>query len=120
MLVSSFYSASNIFLIVILLAPPPSPLSLRIGTLGDTFPALFQLKRFFTYSDLLVQNTLDAITLQNRCVIRWKLLLNGFRSVLVNATGDKSLRLKIRFVSRDLVLSDRATCTIASRVNFFD
>ena len=28
--------------------------------------------------------------------------------------------LKIWFVSRDLVLSDRATCTIASRVNSFD
>jgi hypothetical protein len=34
----------------------------------------------------------------------------------VNAT-EKPLRLKIRFVSRDLVLSGRATCTIASRVN---
>ena len=37
----------------------------------------------------------------------------------VNAT-DKPLRLKIQFVSRDLVPSDRVTCTIASRVNFFD
>ena len=37
----------------------------------------------------------------------------------MNST-DKSLRLKIRFVSRDLVPSDRATCTISSRVNFFD
>ena len=31
-----------------------------------------------------------------------------------------TLRLKTQFVSRDLVPSDRATCTIASRVNFFD
>ena len=31
---------------------------------------------------------------------------------------NKPLRLKFRFVSRDLVPSDRATCTIASRVNF--
>ena len=45
--VSSFLSASNIFLIVVLLAPPSSPLPFRIGTLGDTFHVLFQLKRFF-------------------------------------------------------------------------
>ena len=31
----------------------------------------------------------------------------------------QTLRLKIRFVSRDLVPNGRATCTIASRVNFF-
>ena len=31
----------------------------------------------------------------------------------------KSLRLKIQFVSRELVPGDRATCTIGSRVNFF-
>ena len=37
----------------------------------------------------------------------------------MNAT-DKRLRLKFRFVSRDLVPSDRATYTIAFRVNFFD
>ena len=35
-------------------------------------------------------------------------------------TSDKPSKLKVRFVSRDLVPSDRATCTIASRVNFFD
>ena len=39
-------------------------------------------------------------------------------SVFVNVT-DKRLRLKTRFVSRDLVPSDRATCTIASGVNFY-
>ena len=33
---------------------------------------------------------------------------------------DEPLGLKIRFLSRDLVLSDRVTCTIASRMNFFD
>ena len=44
---------------------------------------------------------------------------NSFRSVLVNAT-DKPLRLKIRFVSRDLAPRDRATCTIASRIYFFN
>ena len=30
-----------------------------------------------------------------------------------------TLQTKIRFVSRDLIPSDRATCTIASRMNFF-
>jgi hypothetical protein len=37
----------------------------------------------------------------------------------VSTTGEP-LRLKIPFLSRELVLSDQATCTIASRVNFFD
>jgi hypothetical protein len=33
---------------------------------------------------------------------------------------DKPITLKIRFVFRDFVPSDRATCTIAPRVNNFD
>ena len=37
----------------------------------------------------------------------------------MNAT-DKPLRLKVQFVSRDLVLIDPGTCMTASRVNFFD
>ena len=37
----------------------------------------------------------------------------------MNAT-DRPFRLKIRLVYRVLVLSDRATCAIVSRVNFFD
>ena len=57
--------------------------------------------------------------MKDRCLIRWRLLLNGLRSVLVNAI-DKPLKLKFSFVStRDLVPSDRATCIIASRANFF-
>ena len=32
----------------------------------------------------------------------------------------QTVKLKSKFVSRDLVPSDRATYTIASRVNFFD
>jgi hypothetical protein len=39
---------------------------------------------------------------------------------VISKATDKPLRLKIRFVSRDLVPSDLGTCTIASRVNFFD
>ena len=58
-------------------------------------------------------------TPQNRCLIYWRLLLSGFRSVWMNAS-DKPSKPKIRFVSRDLVPSDRATCTIASRVNFLN
>ena len=125
---SSFLSASNIFLIVILLGSPTlvfiivtgaAAFSIRTGALGNTFPVLFQLKGFFIYSDQFVQNSLYVITPQNRCLIFWRLLLSGFRSVLMNTATDKPLRLKIRFVSRDLVPSDRATCTIASGVNFF-
>ena len=46
----------------------------------------------------------------------------GFRSVLSSECNRQTpLRLKIRFVSnRNLVPSDRATCMITSRVNFFD
>ena len=117
---SCFFSVSNIFLIVILLDPPhlarAFALSIRFGALGNTFLVLFQPKRFFLFSDQFLQNTL-VITPQNQCLICWRLLLSGFRSVLVNATN-KFLRLKIRFVSRDMVPKYRATCTIASRVNF--
>ena len=119
---SSFFSVSNIFLIVILLDPPhlarAFALSIRFGALGNTFPVLFQLKRFFIYSDQFLQNTL-VITPQNQCLICWRLLSSGFRSVLLNGT-DKPLTLKIRLVSSDLVPSDRVTCTIASGENFFD
>ena len=83
-----FSSASNILLTFI----PSEPLvfnntlSIRTGALGDTFPVLFRLKRFLIYSDQFLQNTLNVITPQNRCLIPWRLLLSGFRSVLVNAT----------------------------------
>jgi hypothetical protein len=40
--------------------------------------------------------------------------------VRVGECNWQTLRLKIRFVSRDLVQSDRRTCTIVFRVNFFD
>ena len=112
----------SIFLIVILLDPPhllfTIALSIWTGPLGKTFPVRFQLKWFFIYSDQFLHNALYVITPQNWCVIHWKLLLSGFKWVLVIVT-DKPLRLNTRLVSRDLVPSDRATCTIASRVNLF-
>ena len=120
--VSSFLSTSNIFLIVILLDPPHYIITLsdRTWALENTSPVLFQRKWFFVYSDQCVQNALYyEITLQNWCLIRWRLLLSGFRSVLVIAT-DKSLQLKIRFVLRDLVPNNRATWSIVSRANFVD
>ena len=43
-----FFSSSNVFLIAILLVPPPFifiiAISVRTGPLGSTFPMLFQLK----------------------------------------------------------------------------
>ena len=111
-------SASNIFLILILLLGSPHFItwSDRTGALGNTFPVLFQLKWFFIYYDQLVQNAFYAVTPRNWCLIRWRLLLSGFRSVLVDAT-DKPLRLK-----SDLCLGTwfRANCMIASRANSFD
>ena len=113
-----FLLASNILLIVILLDPPhltfTITFSFRTGVSGNTFLVLFQLKWFYIYSDQFVRNVLHMIPPENWCVIHWKLLLSGFRSVSVHP-----LRLKIRFVFRVLVPSDRATCTIAFRANFF-
>src|SRR6202034_2588931 len=58
------------------------------------------------YSAELMLDTLEII-------IKWL-------QVSVSDRNDKPLRLKIRFVFRDLVPSDRTTCMIASRMNFFD
>ena len=118
--VTSFLSTSNIFLIGILLDPPPfiftTAFSFWTGALGNIFPVLFQLKGFSIYSDQFLQNALYVIAPQNRCLIPWRLSLSGFRSVFVIATDKlEPLRLKVRFMSRD----DRAICTI-SRMNFFN
>ena len=114
---SSFLSAPYIFLIVIVLVD--SLFSRQTGPSGNTFPVLFQVLRFLIYYEKFVQKASYLMTPKNCCLICWRLFLNGFRSVLVKAT-DKPLGLKILFVSRALVPSDRATCTIASRVNFFN
>ena len=58
----------------------------RTGALGNTFPMLFPRKESFIYSDQLVQHTLCVIAPENWYLIRWRLLLSGFRSVLVDAT----------------------------------
>ena len=48
-----------------------------------------------------------------------EIILNWLQvSVSVNDCNRQTLQIKFRFVSRDLVLSDQAICTIASRVNF--
>ena len=82
---------------------------------------LFRLNWFFIYSNQFLQNSLyvSPEIPENRCIIHWRLLLNGLRSVLVNAT-DKPFRLKNLIVSnRDLVPHDRMTCVIAFRLIFF-
>ena len=90
---SSFLSASN-FLIVIRLAVTHFYTPGWNGPLGSTFPVLFRVKWFFIYSNQFLQNAfyVSPETPENRSIIHWRLLLNGFRSVLVNAT-DKPLRL---------------------------
>ena len=60
--------------------------SFRIGAFGNTFLMLFQLKWFFIVYDQLIQAAFFVVTPQDWCLIRWILLLSGFRSVLVNAT----------------------------------
>ena len=93
---SSFLSASNVFLIAIRLAPATNFYSPgRNWPSGSTFPVLFRLKRFSIYSDQFLQNPfyVSPEISKNRSIIHWRLLLNGFRSVLVNVT-DKPFRLK--------------------------
>ena len=114
---SSFLSAPNIFLIVIVSVD--YLISSRTGSSGNTFPVLFQVLRFLIYSEKSILKPLNLMTPKNCCLIRWRLFLNGFRSVLVNVT-DKPLGLKVQFVSRALVPRYQGTCTIASRVNFFN
>ena len=117
---SSFLSASNIFLIVLLDTPQVTlGFSIPSGALGNTFPILFQPKWFFLNFDQFQKNTLHVIP-QDWWLICWKSLLSGFRSVWLNAKKNLRLRLKIWIISRDLVPSDRAICTIASRLTFSD
>ena len=46
---------------------------------GRDIQVIFYLLQF-------LQNTLNVITPQNWCLIRWRLLLSGYRSVLVRKT----------------------------------
>ena len=93
--VSTFLSASSVFLIAIRVAPSGSGTNFftpgRNGPLRNTFPVLLRVKWFFIYSDQFLQNAL-YVSSEIWSLIRWRLLLNGFMSVLVNAT-DKPLRL---------------------------
>ena len=84
-------STLNIFLIVILI----DTLRYGIGSFGNTFPMLFQLKWFLINFEqfLLTSSYMFTCTLQNWHLIRWRLLSSGFRSVLVNAT-DKTPQTK--------------------------
>ena len=92
----------------------------RTGALRITSPVLVQPKIFLIYSNHCVQNPFPVVTLQNWRLICWRLLLSGLRSVLGNATDSlKPPQTNNPICFRDLVPSDRATCTIASRVNFF-
>ena len=70
--------------------------SKRIGALWITSPELFQPIRFLIYSEQFVQNPLRVTTLHN-CLIWWRLLLSGLRSVLGNEIDSlKPLGLTIR------------------------
>ena len=72
-------STLNLFLIVILL----DAATIWSGAFGNTFPVLFQLKWFLINFEQLLQTAFYMITcaLQNWYLIRWRLLLSGFRSV---------------------------------------
>ena len=70
-------STLNIFLIVILL----DPATMWSGAFGNTFPVLFQLKWFVVNFERFLQTPfyMITVTLQNWSLIRWRLLLSGFR-----------------------------------------
>ena len=85
---SSFLSASNIFLIVILLG---LPVTIPTGAFGNTYPMLFQANWFFLIYEKIIWTALNmvkpilsyTIWSLKRCS---RLSLGGYRSVLVNAT----------------------------------
>ena len=112
--------SSKIFLIVIMLDLPHFLVPWkRTGALSITSPVLFQLKIFLIFSNLFVQNPLYVITLKNLCLICWRLLLSGLRSVLKKCNWQLEIpQTNDPNCSRGLVRSGRATCTIASGVNF--
>jgi hypothetical protein len=64
-------------------------------------------------SERLIRDDSGLDTLE--IIIKWLQV-----SVVNTFDSDKPFRLKLRFVFRDLVLSDQGTCTIASRVNFYN
>ena len=74
---------------------------------------IFNLLRLFPtrseHRDYSAESMLDILEI----IIKW------LQVGVTNAT-DKPLTLKIQNFARDLVPSARTTCTIASRVNFFD
>ena len=74
----ALFSASKIFLIVIILDVSNFLLASKwIASLWITSPVLFQLKIFLIYSNQFLQNPLYVITLPNWSSICWKLLLSG-------------------------------------------
>ena len=87
----ALFSLHRNFLIVILLDPIDLIWSWT-GLLGSTFPVLFQLNWFFIYSDqfLRMSSYVPVIFPKNWGLIRWKLLLSGFKSVFVNVATDSS------------------------------
>ena len=71
---------------------------------------IFHLLRSILRSKRLIRDYFTHTGLTQEIIIKW--LQVGVSEY------KKTLRLKFLFVSRDLVPSDRATCTITSRVNF--
>ena len=75
---------------------------------------IFYLLRSIRSESLISTSIAEEMLDRLEIIIKWLQV-----SLSVNTT-DIPFILKIQFVSRDLVPSDRATCTIASRVNFFE
>ena len=74
---------------------------------------IFYLLRSVHSTRLLREYTVELMLNMLEIIIKWL-------QVSVSECNRQTPRTKIRFVSRDLVPNDRATCTIVSRVNFFD
>ena len=73
------------------------------------FYLLRSIPSVYLTSDYSTKSMLDMLEI----VIKWL-------QVSAAECNRRILRLNIQFVSRDLVPSNRATCTVASMVNFFD
>ena len=90
----------------------------RTGALGNSFLCSsnrndFGLLRSIPSEHLIGEYTAELILVILEIIIEWL-------QVSVRGCNRQTPQTKIRFVSRDLIPSDRMTYTIASRVNFFD
>ena len=86
--------------------------------LWDHFPRALSTEMIFDQLRTIPSDRLLGDYSAELKLDKLEIIVKWLQVSVMNAT-DKLLRLKIQFVSSDLVPSDRAICTIGSRVNYF-